>query len=272
TYTIEVPKGVSVGDKPKVNFSVNPTDFCAKASAQFTDLSDPIPQVNRWQWTFGDGESSSAQNPSHLFGSTGNYDIKLTAYNNGCPTTLTIPKMVNVKAPIAAFSVDLCSDPFTKIFTDRSQGAITWLWEFGDGETSTQQNPSHTYKTKGTYVVKLTTTNGACDYTTSQTIHVINDKVTLTINDDVVCKNTDVTYEIKGADPLNVFSYNWKPENAPAFLGTTTYKQSYADRGNYRVEVDIMDINKCIVSYNTQVKVISPRPDFTSIQILFTKR
>jgi gliding motility-associated-like protein len=266
TNTITVADGVQVGDKPNVNFTVTPTDFCASVAAQFTDLSTATPPVNRWRWNFGDGTTSNLQNPSHVFADIGQFDITLTAYSNGCPSTLVIPKMVNVKAPIAIFKVDMCSDPYTKNFTDQSILPETWFWEFGDGNTSTLQHPSHTYAAKGTYEVKLTVTNGACSYTTKRTIRVIDDKITFEVTDDLVCNNTEVTYEIKGATPGNVKSYNWLPNYAPGFTGATTWKQTYTTKGTYKVNVTIRDINDCFIPLSQQVKVVVPQADFTPLQ------
>ncbi|WP_066408170.1 PKD domain-containing protein [Flavisolibacter tropicus] len=266
TYKITIPDGVKVGDKPNVNFSVSPTDFCASVAAQFTDLSTATPPVDRWLWNFGDGTTSALQNPNHAFDGIGKFNITLTAFSNGCPSTLTIPDMVNVKAPIARFAVDMCSDPFTKTFADLSILPETWFWEFGDGATSTDQSPTHTYAAKGIYEVKLTVTNSTCSYTTKKTIKVIDDKISLAVTDDLICRNADVTYEIKGADPANVKSYNWVPNYAPPFAGTTSWKQSYANRGTYKVDVRIRDINDCFISLSQEVKVIAPRPDFTPIK------
>jgi gliding motility-associated-like protein len=267
TYTITVKDGVRVGDKPVVKFTANPTTTCASDGVQFTDQSQATPPVDRWLWNFGDNLTSTNKNPSHVFDGVGYFDITLTVYSNGCPNTLTIPDMVNVKPPIAMFSVDLCSDPYTKTFRDHSTLAQTWFWEFGDGKTSTQQHPPpHTYAAKGTYTVKLTVTNGACSFTSSQRIHVIDDKITLAVTDDLICKNTEVTFEIKGADPANVKSYTWIPSYAPSFAGGTTSKQAYANRGTYRMGVRIFDINDCIVSASKDIKVIAPRPNFTALQ------
>ena len=266
TNTLTFADGVKVGDKPNVNFTVTPTDFCASVAAQFTDLSTATPPVNRWLWNFGDGTTSNLRDPSHVFADIGEFDITLTAFSNGCPSTLMIPKMVNVKPPIAIFSVDMCSDPFTKTFIDRSILPETWFWEFGDGTTSTLQHPTHTYATTGNYEVKLTVTNGACSYTTRRTIRVIDDKLSLTVTDNLVCNDTEVTYEIKGATPANVKSYNWAPDYAPAFSGGTSWKQKYTTKGTYRVNVTIRDINDCIIPLNQQVQVLKPSADFEPIQ------
>jgi hypothetical protein len=55
----------------------------------------------------------------------------------------------------------------TAVFTDSSVGAVSWLWDFGDGNSSTQQNPTHTYTSNGPHLVTLTINNGACSYTDS---------------------------------------------------------------------------------------------------------
>lgn len=74
-------------------------------------------------------------------------------------------------APEAAF--DYAQNGGELTFLDASTGAISWLWDFGDGNTSTEQNPAHTYTVDGTYEVKLTVSNGPCENTSTQTVEVL---------------------------------------------------------------------------------------------------
>lgn len=142
-------------------------------SASFNDLSqDSDGTIASRQWDFGDGSTSSEQTPVHIYASAGTYTVSLTAtdddgasavYSNTVTVSDT-PPPVNVD-PVAAFYSSVSG--LNAVFTDTSSdtdGVITgWVWEFGDGNTSTLQNPSHTYDFAGTYQVSLTVTdnNGA---------------------------------------------------------------------------------------------------------------
>jgi len=125
----------------------------------FTDAS--VGQVVAWLWTFGDGATSSAQNPCHTYAVAGNYTVTLQvtdALNNTSTGTRIVPVVTGNVAPVAAFTADRTDVTVgeTVTFTNQSIGQITsYLWDFGDGNTSTLENPTHTYISTGTYTVSL---------------------------------------------------------------------------------------------------------------------
>src|SRR5204862_399532 len=126
------------------------------------------PITNR-QWVFGDGATSTATNPSHIYTNPGLYTVILSvasAVGSGREEKASyIQALVAPVAPTADFSGSPTSGtvPLQVQFTDQSLtgGAVitSWSWNFGDGGTSTTQNPSHTYLVPGTYNVSLTATN-----------------------------------------------------------------------------------------------------------------
>ncbi len=162
----------------QAGFSINKDtlDLAFGESLQVTDTS--INAV-RWQWDFGDGTTSTQANPSHSYAKEGEYTILLQAFNyQGCSDTTT-RKVVIINAPIkAGFSInkdtlDLAFGESLQV-TDTSINAVRWQWDFGDGTTSTQANPSHSYAKEGEYIVSLRVSNyrGRSD-STSQKITVI---------------------------------------------------------------------------------------------------
>ena len=101
---------------------------------------------------------------SDISGRSHYYSEKMSKdYNKSCTIVLLKPKATQVLLPVAAFSSDNISGetPLSVQFTDESSNAETWLWDFGDGSNSTDQNPSHTYLSDGTFTVELTVTNTA---------------------------------------------------------------------------------------------------------------
>ena len=152
------------GSAPIAGFSANPTNGEISLLVKFTDQSANNP--TSWKWDFGDGGTSSLQNPSHTYQNVGNYTVKLTASNQFGSNTKTKPNLITVtnggSAPIANFSASSTRGeaPFTVSFTDLSTNNPTsWKWDFGDGNTSTEQSPKHTYTNTGIYTVKLTAGN-----------------------------------------------------------------------------------------------------------------
>ncbi|HII80445.1 MAG TPA: DUF3344 domain-containing protein, partial [Methanosarcina sp.] len=158
---------------PVADFSSDVTSGNAPLAVQFKDESANTP--TSWEWDFGDGKTSSEQNPSHTYETVGTYTVKLTASNYGGSNTTVktdyITVTSDVSAPVASFTSDASAGniPFTVRFTDTSTGKVSsWKWDFGDGSTSTDQNPIHTYVTEGSYKVTLTATGpGGSNTTTS---------------------------------------------------------------------------------------------------------
>ncbi|HET8625556.1 MAG TPA: PKD domain-containing protein [Gemmatimonadales bacterium] len=141
---------------------------CLGLSCTFSDRSrDDDGNVVSWLWEFGDGTTSSSRNPSHTFGAAGRYEVRLRVTDDDGATD-TRTRTVEVQAPPtsnkppdADFEVH-CSG-LTCSFTDKSKDddgfIVSWRWIFGDGATSTERNPVHTYAAPGDYDVILTVTD-----------------------------------------------------------------------------------------------------------------
>ena len=160
---------------PDADFTGTPTSGTAPLTVNYTDQSSNSP--DSWSWDFGDGGSSTLQNPSHVYTSAGTYTVSMTATNSaGSDTEVKTNYItVNEPAPVADFTGTPTSGdaPLLVVFTDASSGNITsWNWDFGDGNTSTQQNPSNNYVTAGTYTVVLTVTGPGGSDTKTRTNYI----------------------------------------------------------------------------------------------------
>lgn len=156
---------VNVWPLPVANFTSAGSSGCTPVLVQFQDLSSiPAGVIAAWQWDFGNGLTSGLPNPSMLYSAVDSYTVQLTVYSDhGCTHSITMPDYVQVwPYPTAGFTyypdaVDLTQPDV--MFTDNSTGAVNWNWSFGDGETSTQISPTHTYSTAGDMLVTLIVTN-----------------------------------------------------------------------------------------------------------------
>jgi PKD repeat protein len=152
------------------SFIADPTHGNAPLVVLFKDTSTGSPSVYRW--AFGDGGTSTNQNPAHTYLNPGDYTVTLTIYRGSSSSTAT--QVINVPGrdsasahPRAHFTATPLSgtSPLVVQFTDKSTGSPTaWLWTFGDGTYSRVQNPTHTYAKAGVYTVRLQVWNsiGAC--------------------------------------------------------------------------------------------------------------
>ncbi|MFC2168338.1 PKD domain-containing protein [Acidobacteriota bacterium] len=143
------------------DFVGSPVSGGAPMEVFFTDSSTG--DVSIYSWDFGDGSTSSEQNPSHIYTAAGTYTVSLTVDAPGRTDTNTKTNYITVtnSAPVADFSGTPRSgdNPLSVIFSDLSTGTITgYSWDFGDTGTSTEPNPSHIYADAGTYTVILTVT------------------------------------------------------------------------------------------------------------------
>lgn len=183
TYTVTVTEG-ACSDQASIDLIVNPTpqaDYfstqtngCEGLTVSFVENSA---NAVSFVWDFGDGSPlSNESNPTHTYNDAGSYNVTLTTIGiGGCQTSIS-KDMISVSASgFANFSSDpapgtqAALPDATVAFTDLSQNAISWLWDFGDGNISTDANPVHVYKIDGTYVVSLTVTDqNGCVSTVTQ--------------------------------------------------------------------------------------------------------
>lgn len=212
------------------NYTVTTTGICAAASATGTITVNPLPTASftvvapacesrdisfldnsnpnagilvSWAWDFGDGGTSTQQNPVHSYGAAGTYNVSLVVTSSkGCVSTNPpVPVTINL-TPEAGFIIpEVCLNDTYAQFTDTSKiatpGSITqWEWDFGDGGTSTVQHAQHSYAATGPYTVQLiVTSNMGCKDTIQQNIFVngsfpvadfvIQNPATLCANDSV---------------------------------------------------------------------------------------
>ena len=158
-------------------FRASPTSGQVPVTVDFTDESTG--DISSWSWDFGDGGSSTAQNPSHTYTSTGDFTVSLTVSGPAGSNTETKTDYIHVSAqpvpPVADFSASLISGnrPLAVDFTDESNGTVTsWSWDFGDGYVSTEENPSHTYYFTGDYTVTLTVSGPVGSDSQTAAVHV----------------------------------------------------------------------------------------------------
>ena len=130
-----------------------------------------------WAWDFGDGTTDMVANPVHTYTSPGTYQVRLTASSQTCEPGIS---ETTIRVTPKAIKADFLAEPrtgeapLTVQFTDLSSGfgITSWVWDFGDGNNSTERNPKHTYLKEGTYQVSLTVSNGSYENTAKKPIGI----------------------------------------------------------------------------------------------------
>lgn len=195
---------------PMANFNFDTNNGCDTLTVNFINVSSS--DAINWNWTFGNGNISTFQNPPPQFYNTsGNYDVELEVSNaNACTNTFT--QVINVfQSPIPSFApTSVCVNQLAS-FNDLSTSAvgdsiITWNWDFGDGNSSSLQNPTHTYTSAGTLNVILTVSTDFCS--ASDTVPVTIE----TMPTALFSSNLS-----NGCSPLNVDFTNNSSVNATIF-------------------------------------------------------
>jgi PGF-pre-PGF domain-containing protein len=142
---------------PVASFTSNCTTGFPPLNVTFTDTSTGLP--TSWSWDFGDGNISISQNTTHAYSAAGNYTVRLNVTNEyGSNFIQKVDYITVLEPPSANFYSNVTSGniPLTVQFCDTSTGSpASWNWNFGDGYTSTEQNPVHTYCSAGTFNVDL---------------------------------------------------------------------------------------------------------------------
>jgi PKD repeat protein len=143
-----------------VNFSADVTGGEAPLTVYFTDTST-VDNISSWYWDFGDGYMSTVQNPVYTYHEPGLFTVTLTVTDVANTTwNASVEDFINVSGGTVDFTANRTSGevPLAVQFTDLStvMNISSWLWDFGDGTTSTEENPAHTYTAPGSFDVNLT--------------------------------------------------------------------------------------------------------------------
>lgn len=129
-------------------------DYASAAGGNVQFVNESIGDAPILMWNFGDGTTSTELNPTHTYATGGDYLVSLTVTNDGGSDTFF--KEVVAASPTPEASFDFAIGGYTVYLTNRSN-TTTWLWSFGDGQTSTEKHPKHVYGGSGIYTITLTT-------------------------------------------------------------------------------------------------------------------
>ncbi|HXS54477.1 MAG TPA: PKD domain-containing protein [Hanamia sp.] len=251
---------------PVVTLDNLPGKGCAPLSHTFSATVNSVEPVIKYQWNFGDGSSSNAINPAHVYTNEGKYTVTLVYTTaGGCTGTVTVTDAISVgskpQPKFIADPVNTCA--FRQIhFTDQSSGSPDeWLWYFGDGGSSGSQNPAHQYSDTGLFDVTLISINKGCADTITypKKVH---------IHPPVALFSFERTCSIPGKiiftdHSIGADYWNWNFGDGTA-SSEKSPSHDFATPGTYAVSLTVTNqVTGCSETKIDTIKIIHEIPDFS---------
>lgn len=267
-----ITKTVNVLSYPTADFSINDSTQCLNIND--IRLSNTGSAGAAYLWTFGNGNSSTNENPNLQYTSSGTYTIKLvTSLHNRCRDSLT--KQVEIyDVPEAAFNL---SNP-TQCFEDHSFDYVLTgplynsniLWDFGDGNSATDSAViSYKYNTPGSYEVKALVNTSNCSDSAKLTVEVYDTPV-VQFEGDSVCLGETISFTNNSTISTGTITgYRWQfGDNATS--NSTSPTHTYTSPGLFQVILEATSDKNCVSADTANAVRIYPKPD-ASIFAAFTE-
>lgn len=260
------PAYIVVNPLPQASFSFTGNGCTVPFDVTFTNSSASGPNIS-YAWDFGNGQTSSLENPAAVtYTTAGTFTVSLSVTNTttGCVNTFTDNVVVSdfaagIDAPLSA-----CVGSTVNVSDLSTVGANQWNWSFGNGQTSTAQNPSVTYGAVGTYTISLISenTNSGCQDTETQTI-TITPPPTPSFSTSTTIGCSPVTATFTNNSPGGT-SYNWDFGDGTTGTGFNPGQHIYTANGTYSVTLTMVDANGCTgtTTLTNIITVTAPTVDF----------
>ena len=265
-----------VGDQLTPDFTTDVTQVCPGDPVQFTNqtaLSDSVDYWHYYSETNRQFHCFDDPNPTWEYtNETGLQDVSLIVGWNGCFSSTTLNDLIQVDGPIAEIFFNCeCETPFQIEFENRSHDITDFVWDFGDGNTSTDANPTHTYAATGDYTVTLTTdnTNSGCPTSIDTAPIHIRDIQAGYQSDSVICRGVESPFDAsQSIDVHNTCwnGYTWRfddPTMRPITTTNPSYPIDFPNSGQFGITLIVTDINGCTDTARGDVGVYSIDANFS---------
>lgn len=265
----ELIKSVTVAENLAPTVEISTDNACISKTNNFSsEHLTPDQTITSYTWTFPDGSQQTTAEASYQFAEAGAYTVRLDVESDNSCSNFFEKEVIVYPEPQAAYGVSasqVCTNAsvtFNNQTNYEADSVITYNWDFGDGATSTEENPAHEFAEPGTYTVTLSASIPGCSSTTTQTIQVQQGPQTL-FAASPVCDGETILFENQTSGE-NITGYSWN-------LGDGTYstlqnpEHVYDGPGTYSVVLKSANALGCETSFTQTVRVYSlPQPNFSN--------
>ena len=267
-------QNITTASIPQAIFTSSEPTGCAPFTVDFTDGSTS--NTTDWLWTFSGGNPSSSteQNPTVTYTTAGTYSVTLVASNATGNSTITETDYI-VVAPLAVPDFTTSLNENTVAFTNTSTNATTFSWDFGDGTTSSETNPAHTYQNDGQYTVILTATNDCGTETIEQVVSTASfPQAAFTATNTNGCGPLTVIFTDQSSENTTTWAWSF-PGGTPASSTEQNPTVIYENAGTYSVTLVASNSSGAANITEADLVTVAPLPtpgfitDINESQVVF---
>ncbi len=240
-------------NRAQIGLTVTKLPPCQSFNYQFNNTSTPPPgytfQPNDFTWDFGDGTTmvTNAASVTHQYASSGVYNVKLyiddTAFCNSPDSAVYQLRVAGVLKAQFQTPSGGCA-PYNAVFNNTSLGGQTFVWDFGDGTTSTEASPTHLYANPGTYTIKLSATdNLTCNHNDSTSVTItVHESPAASFTYTPTTPKENTPYQFTNAS-VGAVNYKWEFGDGDSLVTTSMLPVThiYNTAGSYAV---------CLIAFN----------------------
>lgn len=256
-------KAVSVYALPTASFTTG--NECLGDAISTTNLSSG---ATAYAWTFGDGNSSTSNAPAHTYAAANTYTINLTATSSNNCTDQASRQVTIHSLPTAGFTAAAVCKGTATAFTNTTTNGNTYEWNFGDGGSSSLENPSRTYVSDGRYdvILKTTSTEGCIDADTTKV--TVNEQPVSSFTASTNCSGDSTVFTNNSTGTILAHGWSFGDGNSAS---TPTAKHPYSTGGSYNARLQVTTAQGCSDQSTVAVTVYSaPTAVFTTTNSCLT--
>ena len=253
---------------PNPDFMYSPLHPTTQDNIQFTDISvDPDGYITAWSWEFGDNTTSTLQNPTHRYANNGVYTVNLTVTDNYGAVAQTSQQITVLNVPPTANFTYFPSSPtdldtvnFNDTSLDLDGQIVNWSWDFGDGNQSTEQYPTHQYSDNGTYTITLNVTDDdqATDaYSVQIQISNVPPNAQFSYSPQTPTTNDSIQFHDQSRDyDGTIVSWSWNFGDGTN-SNVTSPTHNYPSEGTYTVSLTTIDNDGDSTTFSKNIIILA---------------